>query len=170
MYQAEEELWNLSWWVCCSFGRWLGGRKWRLGTSMKAGWTLSTPASKNKTYHDASLFTSSWHPCMFGELEISGYRVKSLWRNWKPSHLFFFFFFSKISQASVQQTPGWWAPGCWRWAFASHWVAVIEEEGAEWACHSCHSVFPASSALKGMVPLCAATQWCEWCFHVHFRD
>lgn len=92
MYQAEEELWNLSWWVCCSFGRWLGERKWRLGTSTKAGWMLSTPASENKTHHDASLFTSSWHPCVFGELEISGYRVKTLWRNWKPSHLAFFLF------------------------------------------------------------------------------
>ena len=69
------------------------GRKWRLGTSMKAGWMLSTPASENKTHHDASLFTSSWHPCMFGELEISGCRVKTLCRNWKPSHMAFFFFF-----------------------------------------------------------------------------
>lgn len=168
MYQAEEELWNLSWWVCCSFGRWLRGRKWRLGTSTKAGWMLSTPASKKNPPRRLSVHLLLASLCVWRTWNFRIQSKNSLKKlETKPLG---FFFVSKISQASVQQTPGWWAPGCWWWMFASHWVAVIEEEAAEWARHSCHSAFPVSSALKGTVPLCAATQWCEWCFHIHFRD
>lgn len=77
---------------------------------VKASWMLSTSASKNKTHRDASLFTSSWHPLMFGELEISRCREKALCRNWKPSHLAGF---SKSAEPLCTMIPGWWAIGCW---------------------------------------------------------
>lgn len=52
------------------------GRKWWLGTRVQPNWTLSTPASTNRTLRDAALFTSSWLPRVFGELVILRHREK----------------------------------------------------------------------------------------------
>lgn len=75
------------------------GRKWWLGTRVKPNWMLSTPASKNRTHRDASLFTSSWHPQVFGELEILRHREKLV---------------AKIGSTSTwlvfQNQPGLWEP------------------------------------------------------------
>lgn len=75
MYQAEsyEIFFDVS--AVVHFGDALG-RKWWLGTRMKPNWMLSIQASKNKTYRDASLFTSSWHPRVFGELKILRHRER----------------------------------------------------------------------------------------------
>lgn len=78
------------------------GRKWWLGTRVQPNWTLSTPASTNRTLRDAALFTSSWLPRVFGELVILRHREKGSLQKLEAHPLGWFF---KISQASGSRIP-----------------------------------------------------------------
>lgn len=124
------------------------GRKWWLGTRMKPNRILSALASKNKTHLDTSLFTSSWHPQVFGELEISSQRERLS---------------AKIGSESTslvfQNCPGFCAPdpqagGGWRLGMSSG--PVTRCQWLKRGKYSCHLPPPSTSCVRcpeGHAPL-----------------